>query len=218
MRTLLTFLFFSFFTILVLLFTESNASELNPQDLSFSIWRDRSNIGTQNLTFSKSGNRVTTDIKISIEVRILGIVAYRYVKSGTEIWTNGEFTSIETQTNDDGDRYRISATNTGSEITVNSSSGDLTIPENYTPSTYWHKEAFLKGRVFSSQSGEILNLNIAPQGVRTVTLGNKTVTAEAYVVSGDINGTYYYSGNTWVGLEFTDSSGEVIVYEPLFSF
>ena len=218
MRTLLTFLFFSFLTVFILALSDAKASDINTRNLSFNIWRDGSNIGTQTLTFSNSGNQTIADIRINIEVRILGIVAYRYTKSGTEVWTGGEFTSITIQTNDDGDRYNLSVVNDGSEILVTSNNNNSTLAANFVPSTYWHKEAFITGRIFSSQSGERLNLSIRPEGIKTVKLGNKTVTAEAYKVSGDINGTYYYSGNTWVGLEFIDSSGEVISYEPLFNF
>ena len=57
-------------------------------------------------------------IDVDIAVRVGPIVLYRSALKGREVWRDGAFVSLESETSDDGTRHRVKAMRTSENVVV----------------------------------------------------------------------------------------------------
>ena len=86
----------------------ANAQTLPPDgQVEYAIMRSGDQIGSHRLVFRRDGERLTVDISLNVQVRVLGITAYRFTQSATETWRGGRLVSLDSSGNDDGTPYAV---------------------------------------------------------------------------------------------------------------
>ena len=111
------------------------ASLVQP-DLRFEVMRNGSRIGQHSIRFRQEGTTLEAEFVVDIAVRLGPIVLYRYAMRGREVWREGAFASLESETNDDGTRHRVKATRTPDQVVVEVSGALKTIfPSSAIPLT-----------------------------------------------------------------------------------
>jgi len=94
----------------------------------YRLTRDGSDIGTHQLTVSRIGDTVTAKTDISIAVKFLGITAYRYELTYSEVYRGGLLQQLNGTANDDGDAGYVNVIRQGDALEVDGSdfSGAIT--------------------------------------------------------------------------------------------
>lgn len=167
----------------------------------FRILRDGSDIGTHTLEAVSGPNGFEIDIVIRIQVKILGVTAYRYELDNREVWKGGNLISLDSKVNDDGTRDFASATRSGDALAIKGSRYTGDGPGSAATTSYFVPELLERAPWISTQSGALLPIRISPEG-RT---GWNTVT-------GGLDTKLGYEGGEWTGCEF-DAGGEPGTYE-----
>ena len=168
---------------------------------TFRIMRDGDDIGSHVLDAVKGANGFEVDITIRIAVKVLGITAYRYEMDNREVWAGGRIVSVNSTTNDDGEKDRAKVQAKGEKLAIEGSrfSGDA---PGETVTTSYFSNAFLTRRPWlSTQSGAPLKVDVKSGG-----------RAGWHTVSGELNTALGYTGSEWTGCEF-DAGGELASYE-----
>lgn len=168
---------------------------------SFRIMRDGDDIGSHVLEAVKGANGFEIDITIRIAVKILGVTAYRYEMDNREVWSGGRIVSVDSTTNDDGDKDRAKAKASGDKLSIEGSrySGDA--PGDTVTTSYFSDKFLTRRPWLSTQSGAPLKVDVKGAG-----------RAGWHNVSGELTTALGYTGSEWTGCEF-DAGGELASYE-----
>ena len=73
--------------------------------ISFAVLRDGSRMGSHSLAFRQEGDELHVEVDILLEVNLAFITLFRYRHRNHEVWVDGRLAAIETETDDDGDKY-----------------------------------------------------------------------------------------------------------------
>jgi len=183
----------------------------------FVILRDGDDIGRHEVRLIRQGADVRVEIDIEIVVRVLGIAAYRYEMTNREVWRGGLLQSVDCTANDDGKRKFLKISRAGDMLGVDGSAFSGPAPGDAVTTTY-HAKEFLRRPVWiSTDSGELYDMSVRPQGQRTVETGVGLVNCATYRATNgsDFDVTLYYdeTADEWASVGF-DAGGEPAIYRP----
>lgn len=175
----------------------------------FDLYRGRKKIGSQSLTVDRSGDQIKVAVSIDIDVRILGLPAYRYQLESRETWAQGQLQSLSARTNDNGTDDKVDAQRVGGGLRVDGTAYSGVVSGNPATTTYW-TQAFLQRNVWiSTQNGLPLNVRASNGGSMEVPTPTGPTQATIWNVRGDIGrlDLYYDRNGEWVGNAF-DARGQ----------
>ncbi|MCC7426291.1 MAG: hypothetical protein IT557_05270 [Alphaproteobacteria bacterium] len=185
--------------------------------LTFAVLRNGARIGQHTVALSRAAETTTVEIRADIAVGIGPFVLYRYAHQVRETWRAGALQRFESETNDDGTRYRILAERRPEGLVIEgAASGRVLLPANALPLTHWNKDC-LSVPVFHPQTGEALAARVEPRGQEAVALASgRTVTASRYAISGDVVlESWYDPARVWTALTARGRDGSLIEYRRL---
>ncbi len=183
--------------------------------LSFRVLREGKDIGAHEVSFTRQGDNWSVEVAIDLAVSLGPVPLYRYRHRAREVWTAGQFTSIEADTNDNGTKLMMRAERAASGVMVRSTqSGDYTAPANALPSTHWNRR-MLDGPFINTQTGELLRAAVSPLGSGEVETAKGTrIPVRRFEIRGPITlETWYDEAATWAGLRFKGHDGSQILYK-----
>ncbi|HYC04296.1 MAG TPA: DUF6134 family protein [Azospirillaceae bacterium] len=152
--------------------------------LFFSVVRNGdSPMGHHRLSFTRDGDTVTMDMDIRFEVKIAFVTAYRYQHTNREVWKAGRLQSLETTTNDDGDRYWVRGAATEAGFAVESSTGSFTAPADIVPTSYWNDAILTATQLLDTQRGLLMDVRIDAKGEEEIVAAGKTVRARHHTIN-----------------------------------
>lgn len=167
----------------------------------FRIMRDGSDIGRHLLVARRGPDGFEIDIDIEIVVRVLGIAAYRYELRNRETWAGGKLMKLDSETNDDGDRYFARVRRAGDALEVEGTSYRGAAAPIAATTSYFVPDFLERPVWISTQSGAPLSVKVSPTG------------GTRWTVSGELETTLIYDDRgEWMGSEF-DAGGELGTYE-----
>ncbi|MEQ9606028.1 MAG: DUF6134 family protein, partial [Kiloniellaceae bacterium] len=158
-------------------------------------------IGGHHVVFRRAGERLEVDIDIDIAVSLAFIPLYAYRHRNREVWQNGQLLSLESETDDDGERYTVSARAEGGVLRVSGSGGDFQAPADTLPTSYWNPRTVEQTRLLDSQHGRLLSVQSRLLGEERLNGGES---ARRYRMSGDLDlDLWYATTGEWVHIAFT---------------
>ena len=179
---------------------------------AFSVWRKGSQIGEHRLTFREDGDQLIVDVDINLEVSFGFVTLFRYTHHNTEVWQGDRLLSLDSETHDDGDDYKLSVRQNGDVLDVDGFSGRFQVPADTLSSSYWNPETIYRSNILDTQRGFLMDLDTEWLGEETVESGTGPVAANRYRVTGDLTMDIWYSdAGQWVKLDF-DTRGTTISY------
>lgn len=170
--------------------------------IPFTARRDDDEFGHHHVRFDRSGNRLTVDIEIVLEVRLAFVRVFRYRHEGREVWEGGRLISMETRTDDDGEQFRVSAEATDEGLQVTGSGGDFMAPPDTIPGSYWNIALLDRPQVLNSQKGELTPIEVQSLGGQNIAAGPRRISARHHRVIGptlEID-VWYNDADQWVKL------------------
>lgn len=199
----------------------------------FAAHRNGQKIGTHSLAFREEAGRQTITTTIDFAVRMMGIAVYRYQHRSEEVWSGGQFMTIASESNDNGEKYAVQAQRDGANLVVRrrepqsfmkTSTGDEAVEQKHwirevhsgsiLPSTHWNIEQTRQQALLNTQTGKIMRVSVRDVGRETVTTASQAPPATHFAYSGDIEMSQWFDDRSrWVKSTFkATTDGSTIEY------
>lgn len=173
--------------------------------LAFQITRNGDAIGTHVLDFSRQGELLTVTIKVRIAVKFGPITVFRYEMDGREQWQGETFATLETETNDDGDKLRLRARRGDAGLRIEGKGAPHTMPAQALPLTHWNISQ-MGAPLFNPQDGKVMELTVAP--------GRAEAGQKRFLLRGDAEiDDIYAADGTWYALSSKAKDGSTVIYQ-----
>jgi hypothetical protein len=193
----------------------SSASAAAPQaQWRFNVYLDDQDIGYHDFSLSRTadGERLRSEARFT--VRLLMIPVYRYVHDAVEYWNGACLQRIDATTDDNGERLSVQGRAEDSAFLVTTDSGRQVLSGCVMSFAYWDTRILNAKRLLNAQNGEYLDVAVTPLGAETIRLGDRTVAAQHYRLTGKDLGIdlWYSEDRQWLALQSTTPSGRTLSY------
>jgi hypothetical protein len=198
----------------------------------YTVWRAGQQIGQLTLTFDHKGHNKLVTVESDVEVRTLGVVAYRYTHRSREEWDGELLHSLRAATDDNGQRFTVSAARSGGALVVErtvpapQSTAALmdqgyrgpdvsrqSLPGSLLPSSGWNFRQVQQSTLLNSQFGTVAHVQVTPVGRETVQISGGSVSARRYRYTGDLRMDQWFDDRgRWIKGTFTAFDGSTIEY------
>jgi hypothetical protein len=206
------------------------ADQPYPPVVTFAIWRNGENVGRHVLTFAQNGGSQSVTIDSDISVRAMGLVAYRYVHHGNEVWAGEQLQSLQTKTDDNGRKFSVSAQHSGAHLKVERTTlgpvaaaatdglqmpdiSKETLPANIMPTSQWNIRQVKQSTLLNTQYGTLSHVKVVPGSREAVRTSTRSVEAMRYTYTGDLRMDLWFDDRgRWVKGIFVAFDGSTIEY------
>lgn len=181
--------------------------------IDFTVLRKGKPFGRHMLTFDRTDNgqlTVTTDV--DLQVKFGPITAFKYRLDSVEKWVDGQLTSLSGVSNSDGRKGKVSATSTANALIVDSTEFDGKLPLTTIPSSHWNRLQVYQDQMLSTETGEVLDIDVEIVGDDVVNVAGEAIPATHYRLKSDLTVDLWYDTQSrWVKLAF-EVRGQDIEY------
>jgi hypothetical protein len=188
-------------------------SSPRPTGLAFAVMRHDSAIGTHTVRFENRGTTLLAHIDCTLRIAFGPITLFRYHHHGVERWENGQFTALDTTTDNNGTPFSVNARRTPAGIEIRAGGTTRIAPPGALPLTHWN-EACMSATLFNPQDGTPLKETAQFQGHDEVLLADgRRVAAAHYAMQGAAPiEDWYDTARTWTALRAHVKDGSVLEY------
>jgi len=167
-------------------------------------------IGTHKVSFSRSGKDLMVEVANRIKVKVLFITFFSFAADREEIWRDGRMISYRSRTDDDGTDITVTAAAKGGKLVIQSPGGRFKAPNGTFPSHPWNRKIVEQPLIMDSKSGELLKVSAKAAGEETIEAGGGPVTAQKFVMLGDLERELWYRPDgTWLKMRFVSEGKQV---------
>ena len=182
------------------------AARAAPADIGFRVIREGSQVGTHRVRFREESGLLEATSEVRIQVRLAGITVYRYTHDVVEQWRGERLMSLASRLDRNGTRRASEARLEGSAILLRGAAGDVRLPVEAAPLTWWRAATLRPGvPLFDPREGIAVQprLEFAPEGAGT----------RVRLIGGEGAEIVYDRAGTWVGFATTGEDGSAVRYE-----
>ena len=181
--------------------------------IDFTVLRKGKPFGSHVLTFDRSEDgklQVTTDVDLL--VKFGPITAFKYRLDSVEEWVDGQLVALNGKSNNDGRKGVVSAKVENGDLLVDSTKFDGALPIGTIPSSHWNRLQVYQGQMLSTETGEVLDIDVEMIGEDQVRVGDDFINATHYRLKSDLTVDLWYDRQSrWVKLAF-EVRGQDIEY------
>lgn len=183
------------------------AVEPAPASLAFDVLRKGKPMGRHTISVRRNGPDIIADIAIDLKITFAFVTVFEYTHRNREVWRDNRLVSIETTTNNDGERFHIAgrADSTGFRVT-NGSGVERMFAAEVLPTSYWHPRTPLATALLNTQTGELAKVSITP-----LPASPADTSARQYVVTGDLDLNLWYADGCLEKLNFRAPSDDSLI-------
>jgi hypothetical protein len=175
--------------------TPARAADVESRDYTLHV--DGKHAGNANMTIDQQADGTTTvTCDTSIQVRVL-VKTYKYSYQGREVWKDGRLQRLDSECNDDGQKYRVSAIANGDRlrIRVNNQPERLARGDVWLTS-YW-TVAHVKSRkdtvpLLDADTGRDLDCRVQFVGAAQLAVAGQVHNVNHYKLSGKVQVDVWY--------------------------
>ncbi len=182
-------------------------------DLSFTVLRDGSDIGSHEIRVSESAGKTMVDIETEVAVKLAFVTVYNFDHEGHEVWENGQLVSYVSKTDDDGTKKSLNAKRDGDALAINGSSGNRRAEPAVVPASLWNMATISQNHLMNTLDGSNMDVTIKDMGEEAVNVKGKDVMAHHYAMTGELQRELWYDASgRLVKVRFAASDGSDIQY------
>ena len=185
----------------------------------FRVFLDKKEIGYHEFKVAGDESHRQVEIDAQFDVKILFVNAYSYSHQNRETWSDGCLASIDAVTDDNGSESLVTGFRSDEGFVMKTEGGPATFGTPCLRSfAYWDHSIVESSSLLNSQTGELLDVEIASRGRQTLQVGDTGFEAEKYEIAmedGVISLWYGASDRRWLALEAPAKGGRTIRYEPV---
>lgn len=181
--------------------------------LLFDVYRKGVRIGRHQVQFRETtdGLKVLSDFQI--DIRFLGITAYRYRYDSQSLWQDGRLAELRASVDDDGKVSHVEARRLGHRYAISTAEGSVETAAPLMPTDHWNPGVLQQTRVLNTLTGRINDVRIVREGRDRIETERGPVNATRYAYTGDIQANVWYDdAGRWVKLRFLGTDGSTIDY------
>ena len=155
------------------------------QSLNFTVYRDEAPIGYHKFDFRPRGDKLEVEIDVDLEIKLLFVTACKFTHVAFEVWENGRLLQMESETDDDGDSYKLKLQRLGDGMLVEVNGERKLAPGDILPSNLWNRAILTEDKILHPIVGRVLPLKVMPLGMRDIEIGiGKSILAEGFRIDG----------------------------------
>lgn len=180
--------------------------------LRFDVALDGRPIGTHSLTFTpRPDGSLAVSIDIDLEIRFGPFTMFEYTHRNRTAWRDGQLLSLESETDDNGERHWVQVVRDDDRLTIRSDQADaFDVAPTMLPTTYWMASTVRQAQLINSQTGELLDVSVTRVGAAPVDGPAGTIPATHYRMDGDLEIDLWYDADgVLVGLAFVARGAQV---------
>ena len=179
-------------------------------DRVFEVRRGAQPIGTHSIRFHQDGLETQVDIDIQLRVGFGPFTMFRYEHRNREVWRDGKLVRLDTVTNDNGERFSVSARATPEGLQVVNDNETFVAPAETLPTSYWNKATLEQSELLDTQRGQLASIEVDPSTRQVIDLGTTSAIAQRADISGDLNLSVWYTEAGQLGrIAFTARGSEI---------
>jgi hypothetical protein len=143
--------------------------------IEFDIYRNNKHIGKHVFSFTRSNETLIVVSEINFEIKKLGVVLYKYIAEGTEVYKNGSLVKFNSTTKQNKkDKFvNMNFVDVDKEYIIDGSSYKGKAPLDYIIGTWWNHSIIKAKAQISAVSGRIINQNVEFLGEEQLNLNGK---------------------------------------------
>lgn len=190
------------------------------REMRFQVFLNDKPIGYHTFSISRAGETEVVEIAAEFDVSVLFVPVYSYRHRNTEVWREGCLMSIDSQTDDNGEYFRVNGERTERGFSLLASDQSQSLP---TPCVmtfaYWNPQFLTQSSLLNAQTGDYLKVEINPLEANSVQLPDSVIPASGYRVrsaDGGLELTVWYTQDSgrWLALESVLENGRKLRYVP----
>lgn len=163
------------------------------RDLRFRALRRGTPIGEHRVTFRSDGTRLIIETHLEVAVTVLFFTAFRFTHEAEEVWQANRLVSVQSTTDDNGRRLRVSGHAVGDGFRIVGEDGPLlTSAHLLTSNALWDARIVRETRLIDVQRGGEIGLVTRPLGHEHVNTPQGPVRASRHQMI-----TPYYAGSVF---------------------
>lgn len=189
-------------------------------ELRFEVLLDDQPIGFHRFRIDRSGDVQRVESEAQFDVRVLFVPVYSYRHQNTEVWRDGCLAAIRSQTDANGEQYRVQGEREETTFTLRTHEATRQYGNDCLMTfAYWNRDFVKQRRLINTQTGDLVAVEVQPVAAGTVMVGDVAVPADGYRLRNpaeqvDILVWYAQSDSRWLSLETVLANGRVMRYLP----
>ena len=182
---------------------------------NFDVYLNDKKVGKHSFKVSETDGVKQVQSEANFKYKILFISAYRYEHSAAERWADNCLTAVDTSTNANGKRIRISGEQTGVGFVVERGDNPTQLPQCVMTFAYWNPDFLGESQLLNPQTGEYVDVRVEEVGDEVLEVRGQAVAATRFKLTAyKVDLTLWYSpDNEWLALESVAKGGHIIRYE-----
>jgi hypothetical protein len=194
----------------------ARAGETEVRDFATKI--DGKPAGEYHLTIQQQDDgSVAVTGQAEIKVTKLGITTYHYNYRGAEVWKNSRLVSFQSQADDNGTKYKVSATAERAGLRLRVNDAERIVRPDVWITSYWQlPEARRRNGslpLLDADSGRTLTGALRLMGTESITIAGKAVNCHHYRITGPLMVDAWYDGQDRLVRQEWTESGHTVVME-----
>jgi hypothetical protein len=143
--------------------------------LEYELFRNNKLIGYHIYKFTRNKSDLVIDNEVSFKITKLGVNLYKYYAKGVEKYTNGVFSSFNSETNQNKKEKYVNITidPADKDLIIDGSSFKGKVDKDLIIGTWWNHEIVQKKAQISAVSGRIIEQKVEFKGKESVKIGDK---------------------------------------------
>lgn len=186
----------------------------SPETLVFEVSFDGRKLGTHTYELTPTNGALQVRSLARLRYRLAFVPLFRYDHDAREEWRGGCLVGLQSTTNDDGERFEISAQRTGDSLDIQrrKPTAEREQLDERCPATfaYWHRPQLERTALLNAQTGRMEPVSLEAIGQDTV----DGVPAQSYqLTTGEgavLRLWYARDDDRWLRLETTRDSGTLV--------
>jgi hypothetical protein len=155
------------------------------QSLNFTVYRDDAPIGYHKFNFRPKGGKLEVEIDVDLEIKLMFVTAFKFTHVASEVWENGQLVRMESETDDDGDPYKVKVRRLGHGMLVEVNGERKLAPGDILPSNLWNRAILTEDKILHPIMGRVLPLKVTPLGIRDIEMGSgNSISADGFKIDG----------------------------------
>ena len=156
-------------------------------------------VGRHVITFSCQGNDLVVETAIEGEVKVLMVPLFKRNGSYREVWRGDRLIAFDSRTEDNGEVYEVSARAGRDRTVIQGRRGRIEAPPTVVSNHPWNHEVVGRTLLFDTQRGRLQKVQVTLSGTETITVAGRTVAAQKYLVTGDLERELWYdAAGNWL--------------------
>ena len=199
--------------ILLMLFVQlSGAVESVDKHLDFKVFLNDREVGSHSFVLQQQGEYLLVSSTMSLDFTVLMIKKIKYRHQANEVWQGGCLISLKSQTEKQGENFRVNAITDGNGLVVENREGSETIQGCARGFAYWNPLLLEGNYLLNAESGQYLPVEITSSVSAQDNITHMLIAGP----KADVRLQYDDAGN-WLSLESKLQIGGLLRYQRITS-